>query len=390
MEPAKIDWKTIDSEFEPDDTYENINAPQWIDFLAHHQYDYYASSSTPLDDDDTWFCRPDCKHPKTAEDFLRSTPPTSKLLRSVSVSKFIGIGDWNWRDGNYLKRRGGLARSDEYVENHHHMTNLLELAPTENKSSAEKKKKGQDDNNCKEKIEKPRLKSNQSASDLFGGGGRDILNRITDLCNELKRMAMKGKQDDGGGHADALTKKKNSNPVVELKNELGPANILIDDLVKERKPLLEVSKNKQHDAEKVLKEQNPLQLEDSKDKARKKKKRAEDAENIHPLPLDLKNVKGEDEKRLLAIRTSPPTPQCFSATRDPAANTRPPPPKAPKSRLREKEILQEVKQNNKAEELGGKTNARNTSPFASGREGRALDVFWFLKPCTLSSSSTNL
>lgn len=49
MEPAKIDWKRIESVFVEDSVYENINAPKWVDLLAPDQ----ASV-----DDVAWFCRP--------------------------------------------------------------------------------------------------------------------------------------------------------------------------------------------------------------------------------------------------------------------------------------------------------------------------------------------
>lgn len=46
MDVAVIDWK--DSKFEKDILYEDINAPQWIDFSNHD----------PPVDDEAWFCRP--------------------------------------------------------------------------------------------------------------------------------------------------------------------------------------------------------------------------------------------------------------------------------------------------------------------------------------------
>lgn len=48
MEPAKIDWNNLDSVFIVDQVYENINAPQFVDFL---------SSTSPQPDDVAWFCR---------------------------------------------------------------------------------------------------------------------------------------------------------------------------------------------------------------------------------------------------------------------------------------------------------------------------------------------
>ncbi|KAF8009762.1 hypothetical protein BT93_J0681 [Corymbia citriodora subsp. variegata] len=90
MEPAKIDWKKIESVFVVDELYEHFDAPKWVDL---------SSSFSPLDGDgddpaDRFFCRPGCKHPKTAEDFLKSTPTSSSKvshLRVFSVSYFVSL-----------------------------------------------------------------------------------------------------------------------------------------------------------------------------------------------------------------------------------------------------------------------------------------------------------
>lgn len=58
-------------------------------------------------------------------------------------------------------------------------------------------------------------------------------------------------------------------------------------------------------------------------------RRADEAENV-PISLDLNNVKHKREESLLQIRTNPPSPQCFSATRGPTKTT---PSKASKSRM---------------------------------------------------------
>lgn len=58
-------------------------------------------------------------------------------------------------------------------------------------------------------------------------------------------------------------------------------------------------------------------------------RRADEAENV-PISLDLNNVKHKREENLLQIRTNPPSPQCFSATRGPVKTT---PSKASKSRM---------------------------------------------------------
>ncbi|GAB4832598.1 hypothetical protein Ancab_006617 [Ancistrocladus abbreviatus] len=369
MEPAKIDWKTIDSEFVSDDMYEHINAPQWIDFLA-------SDDSAVDHDDELWFCRPDCKHPKTYEDFLKSTP-TSKMLRTVSVSKLMALGDWYRRDGN-LKRRGlaqssnsSLSNEDGENQNPNLSTPIYQIKSMKAavKSSAEKKEER--DNDYSEILladEKPRLKSTLSARDLFGGN--DIFNKITEFCHELKKMATRKREENG---SDILNAKKRS---LESKAEAGKDVSVVsldklDEKERERKPLLEVSEGRYETGNRS----------NTKEKQRKKK-RAHEAENI-PVPLNMENVKRGDQKCLLPIRTSPPTPQCFSATRDPPRTT---PSKGPKSRLlMEKEISQEVKQKEVSrQELGSKTNTPD-APVIAGREGKALDVFWFLKPCTLSS-----
>ncbi|KAK3217772.1 hypothetical protein Dsin_011742 [Dipteronia sinensis] len=94
MEAENIDWSNIDSMFEEDYTYENINAPKWVDLAA----------PTESIDDDTWFCNPNCKHAKNVEDFLKPTRNLKmKLLRSVSISEILPFRDWNRRD---VKRKG--------------------------------------------------------------------------------------------------------------------------------------------------------------------------------------------------------------------------------------------------------------------------------------------
>ncbi|KAL9231315.1 hypothetical protein vseg_006556 [Gypsophila vaccaria] len=225
MEPAKIDWETIESIFVEDQVYENINAPQWVDLL---------SPISPSPDDVAWFCRKDCKHPRTAEDFLNSSPPCSsaKLLRSVSVSKLIEIVDWTRREPS-LKKRVGVAQSST---------------------------------------------SNDDA--------------------------------------------ENQNP-----NFSTPPSKL---------------------------------------------KRADEAKK-KPISLTLNHIRRkEEEKLLMPIRTNPPTPQGFSATRDPDS-IKSTPSKGPKSRLMEREILDEHEQNTK------------NASISESKERRAFDVFWFFKPCTLSS-----
>ena len=86
--------------------------------------------------------------------------------------------------------------------------------------------------------EPPRvLKSTLSARNLFAG--RDILNQVTEFCNEMKRLATRTK-DNG---EKEIAKK---DPVAIKKQEMG----VLQDSKNERKPLLEVKKEKYEEMEK--------------------------------------------------------------------------------------------------------------------------------------------
>ncbi|KAJ4839563.1 hypothetical protein Tsubulata_002268 [Turnera subulata] len=359
MEPAKIDWKNVESIFVEEELYENIHAPKWFDFLANEH---------PVDDE-AWFCRPDCKHPKTAEDFFKFTP-TSKFSGAGNKSR-SPLSDRNQRDGK-LKRRGqsqasftscNVANFSEDGENRNpNLSTPSNQQPKTMKalikSSSEKNKPMEDDDaSCTDQA--PRLKSTLSARNLFAG--KDILSHITEFCTELKKMATRArereddeKESQNGGDKDVRSMNEG------FGNVLGELNVKD----KERKPLLDVRGEKSMVGGK----------EGIKEKQRRLK-RVDDAENI-PVSLNLSNIKQKGEDRVLQIRTNPPSPQCFSANREPARTT---PSKASKSRLMEKGILQEVKPDKEMKKS-------ETLSVVDGRgEPRGLDVFWFLKPCTLSS-----
>ncbi|CAA3029905.1 Hypothetical predicted protein [Olea europaea subsp. europaea] len=358
MEVAVIDWKSIDSRFVRDEVYENINAPQWVDF------------SVPNDtvDDESWFCRPGCNHPKRVEDFFKDKErrPTSnyRLQRSASVSEILPFDDKNRRDAT-LKKRGmnqpvtsPNMKYNRIVEDSENQNPNFSTPPNRKgymmkeaiKSSTERKKETDDIMTMKNQA--PRLKSTLSARNLFSGG--DLLNKVAEFCNELKKLATRGKdgaEDVNGGNAEKH--------LVEHSRDL-------DDKEKERKPLLQSSQVKSEATAKSY----------SKEKQRRKK-RNDDAENT-PISVDVKSIKHKEEEGLLQIRTSPPTPQCFSATR-----------KAYRSNPRERGILQELKPINKKEksdELRHKNHhRRDVAAAVAEKEARTLDVFWFLKPCTNSS-----
>ncbi|XP_057524766.1 uncharacterized protein LOC130804372 [Amaranthus tricolor] len=366
MEAAKIDWKSIESVFVLDQVYENINAPQWVDFLASS-----SPSLLPREDDVAWFCRSDCKHPRCAEDFLKSSP-TSKLLRSVSVSKLIGLTDWTRREATNLKRRGTTNPNEsESGDSENQNPNLS--TPNQNQIKYNKNKAAIKSSAQKEGVEysdimlESTLKPTLSAKDLFGGTGKDLFGKITDLCHELKKMAS---TSNSSSTSRAPTPTPTKDP--HFNNSFQEK---MTEKEKERKPLLEVKPPASADKTNVKSKQH-------------NKLRGEDGENI-PISLNLSNIKHNDKMSPMAIRMNPPTPQGFSATREPIKAT-PSKAQAQKSRLLGREVFQELEQKNKTlrEELGlgEKNESGNASTLvAAAKEGRALDVFWFLKPCTLSN-----
>lgn len=114
------------------------------------------------------------------------------------------------------------------------------------------------------------------------------------------------------------------------------------------------------------------------------------------MSLDLKKIVGQNS---LQVRTNPPSPQCFSAARGPLRSTKAITPlKTIKSMPAERGILQEVGQNSSRlatndDQLHGEekacnkniSHAKSTTTSGGSEEARSLDIFWFLKPCTMSS-----
>lgn len=102
------------------------------------------------------------------------------------------------------------------------------------KSSTEKK---QFESNSP-KDEKQKLRSTLSARNLFAG--RDLLNQISDFCSDLKKLALRAKERE-----NVEKENPNKTPLAVNKQELKECSdsklkIVLD----ERKPLLEVSKEK--------------------------------------------------------------------------------------------------------------------------------------------------
>lgn len=356
MEPAKIDWKRIESVFVEDSVYENINAPKWVDFLSPDQ----ASV-----DDVAWFCRPNCKHPKTAEDFLK-TPPSSKFLRSLERLPF---GDRNLSDAR-LKKRGQSQSSfssnekPKFDDDSENQTPNSVTPQNQVKSmkmainSSSENNKLMNDTSQNDKV-LPRLKSTLSARNLFAG--KDILNHITEFCNELKKLATRARE------------RENAEKFNEKNSAVGEKKEVVNEKPsgekgKDRKPLLDMDKENSGGVDKGE--------SGNKDK-HSRNKRFDEAENI-PVSLNLENVKKKGDERLLQIRTNPPSPQCFSGTCSVAKTTSS---KSSTYRSMERKILQEVFEQKMPTDKG---TSVSTNSIVEGREARALDVFWFLKPCTLS------
>ncbi|KAJ4904578.1 Uncharacterized protein Rs2_18529 [Raphanus sativus] len=352
MEPAQIDWKRIDSRFVEDIFYEHLRAPKWFDFLSPNNH----LQDSSIEDDDAWFCKPDCNHPKRPEDFLL-TPNSSKTPG--------GVTEQNQRI------RGHVLSEDS--ENHN--PNLATPPPPPpSQQQANKSWRAALKSTSVKKMNKetPKLKSTQSARNLFSG--RDILGHISEFCYELKRLATRGVTE----REDTTTVKETHHQVHDL------------DLKKERKPLLEVSKDK----DKVLESTDAKGITFNKE-IRRRKKRVDDAENIPlslnvvklkeeqcrrkkpvvdaenippPTPLKLGNIKNKGHERLLQqIRTNPPSPQCFSENRTASLNAlmtiKP-------TVENEKETAEEEKSRDSMNKEGG---------------GRVLEVLWFLKPCSMAN-----
>ncbi|KAG5400551.1 hypothetical protein IGI04_015158 [Brassica rapa subsp. trilocularis] len=357
MEAAQIDWKRIDSRFVEDVFYEHLRAPKWFDFLSP---DNHLQDSV----DDAWFCKPDCNHPKRPEDFLL-TPNSSKVCASPSfslLSCFLTTRTEttvSWL--SVLKQTPGVTEQSQRRRGHalsegseNQNPNLATPPPSQqgNKSWRAALKSTSVKKMSKETPKK--LKSTQSARNLFSG--RDILGHISEFCYELKRLATRG-----------VTEREETTVKPQVKE------------VKERKPLLEVSKDKEKvhestdakgsstfkesrqrknrvdDAENIPVSLN-VEVKMKGEECKRKKKPVVDAENIPPLKLG--NVKNKGHERLLQqIRTNPPSPQCFSENRTASLKAL-----MTKSAEKSRDIINK-----------------------EGGSVRGLDVLWFLKPCTMAN-----
>ncbi|CAK8570839.1 unnamed protein product [Lathyrus sativus] len=359
MEPAKIDWKNLEWNFAVDELYEHLNAPKFVDFLS-------LNHNINNNDDEAWFCKPDCNHPKTAEDFLRSPSPFKASRSPFYFSENLPSSDQSKRDMK-LKRRVPLISSsspqddkfrfniDSENQNPNLATPQLKSTKAMIKSSDEKKKPV--DDALQDNTAGTSLKSTLSAKNLFSR--RPILNQITEFCNELKRLAIRARERENTENLKPIESKEE----VVVHEKTPPVKALT-----ERKPQHEMGKVERLDGTGVKGKLN-------------RKKRPDEAENM-PITLDLENVGHKRENNILQqIRTNPPSPQCFSA-----GLPKPNPSKGSRSRLMERGILEEVEQNKEAAMDSLAHNNSKSITVNDGRETKALDMFWFFKPCTAMSS----
>ncbi|CAI9269799.1 unnamed protein product [Lactuca saligna] len=199
MEIATIDWN--DSKFEKDELYEDINAPQWIDFSANHPH-------PSTHDDDAWFCRPECNHPKSADDFF------TKTISNPSKISMKNQDNIKHDSNTTVKKRGTqlnkISRSNANRVQDCENQNPNLLTPADHHAISRSGKKKADNSSSKREETPRKLKSTFSARNLFAGN--NILNQITEFCNELKRLGSK-KKEKGDEHRE----KEN----VQKKSEVG-------------------------------------------------------------------------------------------------------------------------------------------------------------------------
>ncbi|KAL3815085.1 hypothetical protein ACJIZ3_016353 [Penstemon smallii] len=256
----------------------------------------WVDLSAPVDDE-PWFCKP------FKEDFFRKkerTPNSNpKLQRSASVSNIPPLGDRNKRDATLKKR--GIHQPFTLINKDIKFNSVSEDCEDQdpNFSTPPKYKAKARKDEIKSSTERKQNYDNitmkeqtpKLRSTLSAKNlflGGDILNKVAEFCTELKRSATKSKDEKG------------------------------------RKPLLELCKETSEVTE----------TRGSKGKLTRKK-----------------NIKQQEAEGSLQIRTCPPTPQGFSASRGPLKATTL---ETFKSRPQERgSTLQELKHIHKEENYGG-------------------------------------
>lgn len=388
MEPKDIDWSRVVSRFERDETYEGIEAPHWADLTD-------PNAGRADVDDEAWFCRPDCRHPKTADDFLKRSPsPKGKLLRSVSAMLPFGERDTNTtnlRDGNNnLKWRGGGAVATptppkpkavpkkRFQEDGENQDPALATPPPRQapskppfgaprwnknakeaiKSSEEKRPSNAEKEALLNKHAPPRkLKSTLSARNLFSG--KDILGQISDFYDELKRMV-------GGGGG--------SQPVINTQEEHRSNPMDGSDLMEKVPGDAGISDPAFAETVKELARQETVQKSPSPMKGKKVGLKVEAGKQISPSVLK-------------EVKATPPTPQRFpSPSLNHIKNVKAGGMATAGSQLKKPQKEKgtpskdpESKKDSMRQPFVVK-DTNNTKAYDP--EGGSSGMFWFLKPCT--------
>ncbi|KAH0468035.1 hypothetical protein IEQ34_003068 [Dendrobium chrysotoxum] len=402
MEQAEIDWKNIVSHYELDEVYERINAPKWIDFTA----------PDAAVDDVAWFCRPDCRHPITYEDFDRWNPsPKVQLCFFLSDSLFSARNSSSltlhclirisgeaveiqfrrhsrWRPEKQSEMRGGIAsffpspsqhklnsrKVSEDLENQNpnmETTSLMMKAKKIKfavkkepiKSSAEKKGGVAEDElrETQRKISppRPRLKSTFSARNLFSG--KDILSQISEFCHELKKLA-------AGKDSAAINEEEKKDRMRKTLEEDGKA------------------------ASKENAEEENALISTIKTTSLKKKCK---------LAVKFEGNEEKKSKILKEARAHPPTPQRFPSPSSHhhelksskafanSISSSSPLSKIPKSKSPGRGALQELDQRREKKKLEltpkSEEECNRASVVSEAEEESTVDLFWFLKSCTYLS-----
>ncbi|KAF3581861.1 hypothetical protein DY000_02032937 [Brassica cretica] len=300
MEAAQIDWNRIDSRFVEDVFYEHLRAPKWFDFLSPNNH---------LQDsiDDAWFCKPGNNsslliHPASLRCSLlilallfnsrlqssqetRGLPPPNAQLFQVSglsvLKQTPGVTEQNQRI------RGHALSEDSENQN----PNLATPPPSQQGNQSWRAALKSTSVKKMNKETPKKLKSTQSARNL------DILGHISEFCYELKRLATRGVHD--------LELKKERKPLLEVSKDKDKVHESTDakgSTIKESRR----RKERVDDAENIPVSLN-VEVKMKGEECRRKKKPVVDAENIPPLKLG--NVKNKGHERLLQqIRTNPPSP----------------------------------------------------------------------------------
>ncbi|KAK9128638.1 hypothetical protein Syun_017435 [Stephania yunnanensis] len=343
MEPAKIDWKNVRSRFVEDEIYERINAPKWFDFSDLDKF---------VEDDEAWFCTPHCRHPKTAEDYVKSAPSSSsssstttkmKHLRSISVSEIFARGDRSSSVKQVASKNVDKARKEALCRTPETFGGNQENS---NPNASTTPGHGSKYLELPVNSVKPKLKSTLSASNLFAGR----FDPIKEFCNELKKLVIgakareKAKLDEenvqlvSSGLSDE--NERGNMLLIEVEKEISGAMKESGEGEKhgkescggsnesptENKPLLEI---------KIDNSSNPMQ--------RKKKEHRRMNDEIENIPDNLREVELRDEN--IRKDRTPPSPQCFSNSKMPPRPMKTPTPLKPcrsKPKMAEGKLIEDL------------------------------------------------